>query len=164
MSDRQACGSAPAEELHELVVSRHIAAHPATVFHVYATRMTEWFAPRPWTTPVAEWDLRPGGRTRTVMRSPEGQDTPVMEGVVLEVVPDRRIVATDAFAHGWVPQGPFMVVVTTFEPEGEGTRYTARCRHWTAEARTQHEGMGFQAGWSQVADQLAALAEAADAA
>lgn len=163
-AEAEACGAAPADGLHELVVERRIAAHPATVYQVYTTRMTEWFAPKPWTITVADWDFRPGGRTRTAMRSPEGQDMPVMEGVVLEVVPERRIVATDAFAHGWVPQGPFMVVIATFEPEGEGTRFTARCRHWSEETLRKHEAMGFQAGWGQVTDQLAALAEAADAA
>lgn len=151
------------ETLHELVVTRSIAAHPATVYQVWTTRMTEWFCPKPWTTPLAEWDFSPGGRTRTVMCSPEGQEN-AMEGVVLEVVPERKIVFTDAFTAGWVPNEPFMLAIVTFEPDGAGTRYTARVRHWSAEAREKHEAMGFQEGWGAVADQLAALAESADAA
>lgn len=53
-----------------------------------------------------------------------------------------------------------MVGIVTFEPEGPGTRYTARVRHWDSEAQKQHEAMGFEQGWTLVADQLAALAEA----
>jgi uncharacterized protein YndB with AHSA1/START domain len=44
-------------------------------------------------------------------------------------------------------------------PEGDGTRYTARARHWSDEARKQHEEMGFVAGWQACADQLKALSE-----
>ncbi len=80
-----------------------------------------------------------------------------MEGVFLEVVPGRRIVSTDAFRAGWVPQGPFMVAVTDFIEEGGKTRYRATARHWTAEAREQHETMGFAEGWGKCTDQLEAL-------
>jgi uncharacterized protein YndB with AHSA1/START domain len=54
-----------------------------------------------------------------------------------------------------------MVGFFEIEPEGAGTRYTGRARHWTAEAYKTHSDMGFDAGWGAVADQLAALAEAA---
>lgn len=148
------------DTLHELTITRTIAATPATVFRVWTERTAEWFAPRPYTTPVVRLDLRPGGRFDTVMRSPDGADMPG-EGVILEVVPDARIVFTNAFKAGWVPQEPFMVVVVTFEPEESGTRYTARVRHWSEEARARHEAMGFHPGWGAVAGQLAELAETA---
>jgi len=35
----------------------------------------KWFTPAPWTTVDCEIDLRPEGIFRTVMRSPEGQDS-----------------------------------------------------------------------------------------
>ena len=47
---------------------------------------------------------------------------------------------------GGMPQDPFMVVIVTFEPEGSGTRHTARVRHWSAETRKRHEAMGFHEG------------------
>lgn len=143
----------------ELSVTRYIEAAPETVYRVWTERTKEWFCPRPWTTPVVDWDLRAGGRANVTMRSPDGEDMP-MQGVFLEVVPNRRIVSTDAFTDGWAPAGPFMVSITTFKPEGSGTRYTARVRHWTDEALKTHEAMGFQDGWSTVAAQLAELAEA----
>jgi uncharacterized protein YndB with AHSA1/START domain len=78
--------------------------------------------------------------------------------VYLEVVPNRRLVFTDAFVSAWEPsQKPFMTVILTFEPEAGGTRYTARVRHWSVEDREAHEKMGFHQGWSQCADQLAAM-------
>jgi uncharacterized protein YndB with AHSA1/START domain len=93
-----------------------------------------------------------------VMRSPEGQDFP-NPGVVLEVVPGERLVFTDAYTSAWVPSArPFMTAILTFADEMGGTRYVARARHWTAEARAEHEAMGFHEGWGQCADQLEALA------
>jgi uncharacterized protein YndB with AHSA1/START domain len=81
--------------------------------------------------------------------------------VFLEVVPNRRLVTTDAFVTGWVPQKPFIAAVFTFEPEAGGTRYNATARHWSLETMQQHEAMGFEAGWGAATAQLAALAEAA---
>ena len=147
------------EAQFELAVERHIAAPPETVFRVWTERLEEWWAPKPWTTELIEQDLRPGGRSAMVMTGPDGA-TPPMEGVVLEVVPNRRIVLTNAFTAGWVPQTPFMVAIFTFTPEGSGTRYRAASRHWDAATHQQHEAMGFQEGWGKVAEQLARLAEA----
>lgn len=144
---------------HELVVTRAIAAPPEIVYRVWTERTREWFAPKPYETPEVEYDLRPGGRSRVVMRAPDGTLMP-MEGIFLEVEPGRRLVFTDAFRAGWIPQDPFMVVTVTFEPQESGTLYTARVRHWTEEAMRRHEAMGFHAGWGTVAGQLAALAEA----
>ncbi len=144
----------------ELSISRFIAAPPEIVWQVWTTRMTEWFTPAPWKTVRADYDLRPGGRAFVEMESPEGQRFP-NDGVVLEVISGRKVVTTDAFTSGWVPQGPFMVTETSFEPEGDGTRYTATVRHWTDEALKQHQEMGFEQGWGAVAAQLADIAEAA---
>ncbi|MBL8953722.1 MAG: hypothetical protein JNK82_23305 [Myxococcaceae bacterium] len=66
-------------------------------------------------------DVRPGGKSAVVMKSPEG--------LFLEVVPNRKLVTTDAYTH------------------------------WTAEAKKQHEAMGFAEGWGLCAKQLEALAK-----
>lgn len=147
-----------ADAQHELVLKRVFDAPPEKVFQAWTDPaiLPRWFAPRPFTTPKVEIDLRPGGVFNVVMRSEDGTEYP-NPGVVLEVVPGRKLVTTDAFGPGWVPAGqPFMVAEVTFEPlEGGKTRYTARARHWTAEAKAQHEQMGFHEGWGQCADQLA---------
>lgn len=150
--------TAPAPDANELSITRHIAAPPEVVWRVWTTRTGEWWAPRPYTTPGIELDLRPGGIGRMDMQAPDGTPLP-NQGVFLEVVPNERLVFTDAFRAGWVPNPAFMLVIVTFAPEDGGTRYTARVRHWTAEARASHEAMGFHEGWGTVAGQLAALAE-----
>lgn len=124
--------------------------------------MKQWFAPKPWTTPHAENDVRPGGASLVVMRSPEGQEFP-NPGQYLEVIPNRKIVFTDAFTGNWVPKegAPFFVGELTFEDAGPGkTKYTAIARHWTEEAKLQHEQMGFVPGWTLCARQLEEVAKA----
>jgi uncharacterized protein YndB with AHSA1/START domain len=120
--------------------------------------LKQWFTPRPWTTPSAELDVRPGGSFHAVMRSPDGDESAV-PGVYLEVIPEEKLIFTDAFTSAWQPsEKPFMTAIITLADEGDGTRYTATARHWTAEDRNTHEKMGFYDGWGQCADQLEALA------
>lgn len=144
---------------HELTLTRLIDAPREKVYRAWTEPelMKEWFAPAPFTTPVIDVDVRPGGASYIVMRGPDGKDYP-NRGVYLEVVENEKIVSTDAYTSAWVPAGkPFMTLVLTFEEEGGKTRYTARALHWTAEDRKAHEDMGFHQGWSQCADQLEAL-------
>ncbi len=149
------------DENHELSLTRLIDAAPSKVYRCWTDPelLKKWFAPAPYTTPVAKLDVRPGGANMITMRSPEGQDIP-NTGQYLEVVPNERLVFTDAYTGDWNLSGskPFMTVILTFEDEGGKTRYTARVRHWTAEDKARHETMGFETGWGLCADQLAALA------
>jgi uncharacterized protein YndB with AHSA1/START domain len=143
---------------YELSVNCYIEAQPARVWAVMTERLVEWWCPKPWSTEIIEQDWRAGGRTALLMRGPDGEESP-MEGVFLEVLAEQRFVFTDAVDANWNPQGPFMVGIFEIAAEGSGTRYTASARHWNDEARKQHEAMGFEEGWKQVAAQLKALAE-----
>jgi uncharacterized protein YndB with AHSA1/START domain len=119
-----------------------------------------WFTPRPWTVSDCEIDLRPGGIFRTVMRSPEGQEFPNI-GCYLEVVPNERLVFTDALLPGYRPsENPFFTAIITIEPNGNGTRYVAIAMHRNEAGRKQHEEMGFHQGWGTALDQLVAHAKA----
>jgi uncharacterized protein YndB with AHSA1/START domain len=147
-------------EDRDLVITRLIDVPRASLYRAWTKPelLKQWFAPLPYTTPVAELDVRPGGSSLVVMRAPDGTDLP-NRGVYLEVVEHQRLVFTDAYVKAWVPSPkPFMTVVLTFEDEDGRARYTARVRHWTTADREQHAAMGFEQGWGQVTDQLAALA------
>jgi uncharacterized protein YndB with AHSA1/START domain len=149
-------------EGRDLILNRLILAPPEKVFRAWTdpALLTQWFTPAPWTTPHAELDVRPGGSSLVVMRSPDGQDFP-NRGVYLEVVPSQRLVFTNAYTTAWEPSDkPFMTVILTFEDAGGGrTNYTALVRHWTVTDREQHEQMGFHTGWPIATEQLAALVE-----
>jgi uncharacterized protein YndB with AHSA1/START domain len=143
----------------ELVLTRLINAPRAKVYRAWTdpALLKQWFAPKPYTTPIVEIDVRPGGSAYFVMRGPDGKDLP-NRGVYLEVVPNEKLVSTDAYVAAWEPsEKPFMTLILTFEDEGGKTRYTARVRHWTVADREAHEKMGFHEGWGLCTDQLEAL-------
>ena len=142
----------------ELSVERLIDAPPSACWKAYAEHLNDWFCPPPWRAEVQVMDLRAGGRAAITMHGPNGEVVP-NEGVYLEVVPERRIVFTDAFQAGWKPAGPFMVGLFEFEPQGDKTLFTGRARHWTREAYEQHQAMGFHEGWGKVAEQLEEVAK-----
>ena len=149
-----------ADDQFELSLTRLIDAPVVAVWRCWTEPdlIRQWFTPRPWTTPVVEVDVRPGGTSHMIFRGPDGEEFP-NRGVYLEVVPQQRLVFTDAYIEAWVPSAkPFMTAIATFSPEAGKTRYTARVLHWSAEDSAQHEKMGFHAGWSKAADQLEAVA------
>jgi uncharacterized protein YndB with AHSA1/START domain len=146
---------------HELVLTRLIAAPREKLFKAWTTPeiLVQWFAPKPWTTPRAELDVRPGGSSLVVMCGPDGVEFP-NRGVYLEVVENERLVFTDAYTEAWKPSAkPFMTGILTFEdasgPDGPATRYTARVLHWSAEDCEAHAKMGFHEGWGKCTEQLA---------
>lgn len=152
------CQVEPAGD-NELSVTRFIAAPPDMVWEVMVDRQNEWWCPVPWRAEVVAQERRPGGRSAMTMYGPAGEVMP-HEGIFLAWDEGRRFVSTDAVTADFRPAGPFMIGIWEIEPEGSGTRYTARARHWTAEARAEHEAMGFSEGWQACAEQLAALCEA----
>jgi uncharacterized protein YndB with AHSA1/START domain len=145
----------------ELVLTRLIDATPEQAFRAWTEPdlITQWFTPPPWETIKAEVDLQPGGSSLIVMRGPDGTEMP-NRGVYLEVVPNRKLVFTDAYTAAWEPSAkPFMTVILTFEDRAGKTKYTARVLHWTVADREAHEKMGFHEGWGIATDQLEALAQ-----
>jgi uncharacterized protein YndB with AHSA1/START domain len=143
----------------DLVLTRIFDAPREKIYRAWTDPdlLKQWFAPPPYKTSVAELDVRPGGANLIVMQGPDGGEMP-NRGVYLEVVPNERLVFTNAYTEAWIPSDkPFMTVVLTFEDQGGKTKYTALVRHWSVADREMHENMGFHKGWGQCADQLAAV-------
>jgi uncharacterized protein YndB with AHSA1/START domain len=116
--------------------------------------VSKWFSPAPWSIADCEIDLRPGGIFRTVLRSPDGKEYPNV-GCFLEMIPNERLVFTDALLPGFRPsENPFFTAVVTLESQGKSTRYTAVAIHRDEAGRKKHEEMGFHEGWGKVLDQL----------
>jgi uncharacterized protein YndB with AHSA1/START domain len=76
----------------ELVLTRIIAVPREKVFRAWTEPqlLKQWVAPLPYTTPVAELDVRPGGANLIVMRDPDGNDIP-NRGVYLEVIKNEAV-------------------------------------------------------------------------
>lgn len=146
----------------DLSISRIIKAPRSAVWKAWTDPelLMKWWCPRPWTTEVRGFDLRPGGTFDTLMRGPNGEENPV-SGLFLDVVPQERIVFTTVMTEGWRPApDPFLsfTAIITMEAEGEDTRYSARLLHEDSATRDRHEEMGFQEGWGIAIKQLEEVA------
>jgi uncharacterized protein YndB with AHSA1/START domain len=82
----------------DLVITRLIDAPRERVYRAWTEKeqLAQWWAPRPNTTPIVEMDVRPGGSFHTVMISPEGEEYRTF-GVYLELIPNEKLVFTDAY-------------------------------------------------------------------
>ena len=146
----------------DLVLERVVDVPPALVWEAWTKpeHLRHWFTPKPWTVAHCEVDLRPGGIFRTVMRGPDGEEHDAA-GCYLEVVPQQRLIWTDALLPGYRPSAnPFFTAIVELEPSGKGTRYTATAIHRDEDGRKKHEEMGFHQGWGTVLDQLVEYAKA----
>jgi len=152
----------------DLVLDRVVDVPHELVWTAWTTpeHLAKWYVPKPWSVADCEIDLRPGGAFRTVMRSPEGEEFENI-GCYLEVVPQQRLVWTDALHPGFRPApkpyaaGPsaFFTAIVTLLPEGQRTRYVATVMHRDQADRNRHEELGFFDGWGTVLDQLVAHAK-----
>ena len=119
--------------------------------------LKQWFCPKPWRVSECEVDLRPGGMMRTVMQGPDGEVIPGA-GCYLEVIPQERLVWTDALLPGYRPsESPFFTAVLELETVPGGTRYRATAIHRDPESKQKHEEMGFYQGWGTALDQMVEL-------
>lgn len=145
----------------DLELDREVDVSPELVWKAWTTPelLTQWFAPKPFETPVCEIDLRPGGKFRTVMRSPDGQEFDGT-GCYLEVIPNERLVWTSALGPGYRPQAgemSFSAILELQPTASGGTKYRAIAMHQTPEDNQQHADMGFVEGWGAALDQLVEL-------
>ena len=151
----------------DLVLEREVDVAPELVWRAWTEPelVTQWFTPKPYETPVCEIDLRPGGIFRTVMRSPEGEESDGT-GCYLEVVPGERLVWTSSLGPGYRPQVTDpeelqMTAIIELRPNGSrGTHYRAIAIHRDPDSRQRHDEMGFTDGWGAALDQLVALMQA----
>lgn len=152
----------------DLVLERIVDVPRDLVWAAWTTpeHIKKWFTPAPWTTVDCEIDLRPGGIFRTVMRSPQGEETPHV-GCYLEIVPNEKLVWTSALAPGYRPvlkagatgscDELYFTAIITLEAEGNRTNYRAIAIHGDEETARKHAEMGFHEGWGATLDQLVAL-------
>jgi uncharacterized protein YndB with AHSA1/START domain len=83
-------------------IERTFRATPESVFAAWTSEkmLRRWYQPAAdWDTPVAEVDLRVGGKIRLVMRTPNGEDISG-GGEYIEISPPHRLVFTWAWDQG----------------------------------------------------------------
>ena len=143
----------PKTDLH---FTRSLAVPRALVWECWTSpeHIPHFFVPRPHRVTACDLDLRVGGRFNTTFEV-EGKEMQ-NNGVYLEVVPQEKLVFTDAYREGWKPApDPFMTALLLLSDTADGgTTYTAIARHRNAETAETHKAMGFYDGWGTVVTQL----------
>jgi len=131
------------QERPSLSIVRKFDAAPAKVWRAITEpeMLKQWMAPGDdFKIPVAEADLRIGGRYHIIMNSPDGQVHDV-SGLYREIVPNKKLVYTWAWKS--TPERESLVTVE-LRAAGSGTELTLKHEQFAdAEARDHH-----QQGWT----------------
>jgi uncharacterized protein YndB with AHSA1/START domain len=151
----------------DLVLERTVPVSPERVWAAWSdpALLMQWFTPAPWKTVACEIDLRPGGRFRVTMESPEGERFPNNAGCYLQVEPNRLLVFTSVLGDGFRPAEPsngaadlpFTTRIEITPTADGGSHYRAVVLHADEEGAARHREMGFHEGWGAALDQLVTL-------
>ena len=142
---------------NDLIITRILKSPRKALWRAWTEPylLKEWWCPKPWTTEVLAFDLRPGGAFHTLMKGPDGSESD-NPGCFLDVKDQARLVFTSMLTAGWRPNNPWLgfTAIITMEDDAIGCRYTAKVMHPDKVSRDKHEQMGFFDGWNTVITQL----------
>ena len=136
-----------------LQLRRTFAAPREKVFRAWTDpqELKKWFGPEGYSTPIAEVDLRAGGKYRLgMMKLPQGEVLYVV-GTYREIRPPEKLVYT----WSWEAQPELGETLVTVEFRDLGRSTEVMLTHElfpNEKARQQHEK-----GWSSILDKLAQI-------
>jgi uncharacterized protein YndB with AHSA1/START domain len=133
-------------------IDRTFAASAEEVFDAWTSPevMRRWFHPAPdWGTPVAEVDLRVGGKIRVVMRRPDGTEAEA-QGEYTLIDRPHRLVMTWTFYDD--PSNQQLIALSFSESEGATTVEMLNSGISTDERRSRQDE-----GWRGCLDELERL-------
>ncbi len=157
-------------ETKTIIIERTFNAPVERVWSAWTEpeEIKKWWGPEHFTCPVAEIDLREGGKFLYCMRGAMGPGLPEQDfwsgGTFKEIVPMQKIVAMDHFADaegnyvnasavGMPGEWPDeMLVTTTFEDLGGKTKVTI-----VHEGHPPEMAGNAELGWNSQLDKFAAI-------
>ncbi len=127
-----------------LRIVRTFAAPREAVFRAWTdpAQVAKWWGPKDFTVPEIAMDVRPGGKWRTCMRSPDGADLYV-RGVFREIVAPERLVLTWAWETDGEPGHETVITVEFHERGGETELILTQELFEAVEGRDNH-----RQGWT----------------
>jgi uncharacterized protein YndB with AHSA1/START domain len=142
----------------EITITRVFDAPRALVFKAWtdAAQLAQWWAPKGFSNPVCEIDVRVGGAIRIHMRSPNGDVYP-MRGEFREIVPPERLVFTNIAVDA--ADNPIIEGFTTVTFAERGGKATMTL-HTRGRAMVDYAVgylQGMEAGWTGSIDKLETL-------
>lgn len=148
---------------HDVVVTRSFNASPERAWRAWTedAEVMRWWGPRPWTSPEARMDVREGGFSVVLMRSPEGHEL-WMRWEYTRVIPNQRLEYVqnlsdkdgnpiDPTSVGMPAEFPRDVAtVVTLTPKGDGTEVSITEHTTTSKQMMEMSQLGLE----QVMDQM----------
>ena len=158
VSDNRATVTAQGDT--QIVIARDFDAPPHLVWKAWTTPelIRQWWTARRGEATVCEMDLRVGGKWRYVMVTPGGQEVG-FHGECLEIVPNERLVSTEAFEGIPDADANASTNTMTLTPlDGGRTRLEILVEHKNKEGRDMHLASGMEDGLQDALDLLEGLA------
>lgn len=153
----------PKSAKDKLTLTRIFAAPRALVFAAWTEprHLSQWSAPRGFTIPFNQGELKPGGKWRACMVTPDGVKL-WLGGVYRKIVPGKLLV----FTHAWEGEedAPETLVTVRFADHPRGTKLTfTQTGFGSRESRDGHAG-GWKECFGRLGELLAKLQDAKPAA
>ncbi len=135
-----------ASPITALTIRRTLAAPREKVFRAWTDpeALKKWFrVAEEYTTPIAEVDLRVGGRYRLGMQAPDGGPVLLVGGTYREISPPERLVFT--WRSETADESELETLVTVeFHERGESTELVLTHEGFADEARREQHSAGWQ--------------------
>jgi uncharacterized protein YndB with AHSA1/START domain len=147
-----------ASATRELTITRVFDAPRRLVFKLWTDpkHLARWFGPRHHPATSISMDVRPGGRWRHCLRSPDTGNELWLGGVYREITPPERLV----FTFAWEEEGErgleTLVTVTFTERNGKTTMMFRQVPFQSDQERDGHS-YGWNSTFDRLADHLAEL-------
>jgi uncharacterized protein YndB with AHSA1/START domain len=148
-----------ASATRELTITREFNAPRKLVFKLWTDpeHLLRWWGPIEYPAASVTMDVRPGGRWRHCLRSPDTGHELWLGGIFREIVPPERLV----FTFAWEEEGErgleTLVTVTFAERAGKTTMLFRQAPFQSAEQCDGHE-YGWNSTFDRLAEHLATLA------
>ncbi len=146
-------------EDEQILIVREFDAPKHLVYEAWTTPelVERWWSGERGEVTLVEIDLRVGGRWRYVMTADGGMEV-AFHGEYREIVPNERIVSTEAFEGIPDPdEHASLNTLTLTEVDGR-TRLEVLVEHPTKEGRDMHIESGMEGGMQEAMDRLERVA------
>jgi uncharacterized protein YndB with AHSA1/START domain len=149
-----------------IVIERLFDAPVELIWQMWtqAEHYKQWYGPQGFTVPIAEMELRVGGKRLFCMETPDGSMRMWLTGEYTEIVPNERLVYTESMAdeHGNIlprPAGmsaeeyPVRTVITVLLEALDG-RTRMRMTHAGVPANDEGASAGWEQAFTKMADHI----------
>ena len=144
---------------NQILITREFNAPRRLVWRAYTEPelIKRWWSGEHGTVDSAEVDLRVGGKWRYVMTANGGFEV-AFHGEYREIVPEERLVNTEAFEGIPDPDEHAALCTVTFTEKDGRTYYEMLVEHVNQEDRDMHINSGMESGMQESLDHLEKVA------